>query len=99
VRFAGGDNQFSHGETAAWTADFSEAPGTSEVTFLIIQVVPDGREFEHWREAIRLADPQATRLAGQADLSIYVHGGSGSYRLRYVHGDDFLAEGAFEFVE
>jgi hypothetical protein len=99
VRFAGGDNQFSHGETANWTADFSEAPGTSEVTFFIIQVVPDGREFEHWREAIPLADPQSTRLTGQADLSIYVHGGAGSYRLRYVRGDELLAEGAFEFVE
>ena len=32
------------------------------------------------------------------ELSIYVHGGEGSYRIRYSEGDELLADGAFEFA-
>lgn len=93
-----GDNRFEHGDTAVWIADFREAPGAGEVRLMIIQVLPDGREFEHWREQIPLSDPSSTRLAGTADLSIYVHGGEGTYRLRYYRGEELLAEGAFAFI-
>ena len=92
------DNRFREGETAVWIADFSEAPGVSVIRKEIVQVLPDGREFEHWREDISLSDPGATRLVGQAELSLYAHGGEGSYRLRYLRGNELLAEGAFELV-
>lgn len=64
---------------------------------LIVQVLDDGREFEHWREEVSLADPHNRRFTGRADLSAFLHGGHGSYRLRYVRGDVLLAEGMFEF--
>jgi hypothetical protein len=92
------DNQFREGETAVWVADLSEAPGVPEIRKEIVQVLPDGREFEHWREQVPLSDPGATRLVGQAELSLYAHGGVGSYRLRYLRGDELLAEGTFELV-
>jgi hypothetical protein len=60
-------------------------------------VLPDGREFEHWREDIPV-DPGARRLVGRADLSIYLHGGDGRHLMRYLRGDTLLAEGAFELV-
>jgi len=92
------DNLFREGETAVWIADFREAPAVPEILKLIVQVLPDGREFEHWREQVAVSDPTATRLVGQAELSLYAHGGAGSYRLRYLRGDVLLAEGAFELV-
>ena len=92
------DNRFREGENAVWIADLSEAPGVSVIRKEIVQVLPDGREFEHWREDISLSDPNATRLVGHAELSLYAHGGVGSYRLRYLRGDELLAEGAFELV-
>jgi hypothetical protein len=92
------DNRFREGENAVWIADLSEAPGVSVIRKEIVQVLPDGREFEHWREDISLSDPNATRLVGHAELSLYAHGGVGSYRLRYLRGDVLLAEGAFELV-
>ena len=90
--------KFRPGDTAVWIADFSEAPDVPSIRLLIVQVLPDGREIEHWRQDIPLDDPQARRLVAGADLSIYVHGGEGSYRMRYLRGDELLAEGAFEFV-
>jgi hypothetical protein len=97
-RIAAPDNQFREGDPAVWIANFSRAPGTSEITKLIVQVLPDGRVFEHWREQVTISDPAATRLAGEAELSLYAHGGAGSYRLRYLVGDELLAEGTFELV-
>lgn len=70
----------------------------SEIRKEIIQVLPDGREVEHWREDILLSGPGTTRLVGHAELALYAHGGVGSYRLRYFRGDELLAEGAFELV-
>jgi hypothetical protein len=89
--------RFRAGETAVWIADFIEPPGAATIQLLIVQVLVDGREFEHWRQEIAV-DPNGSRLVAGADLSIYVHGGDGSYRLRYLRGDELLAEGAFEFV-
>jgi hypothetical protein len=89
--------RFRAGDTAVWIADFIEPPRTADIRLMIVQVLPDGREFEHWRQEITV-DPDASRLVAGADLSIYVHGGEGSYRLRYLRGDQLLAEGAFEFV-
>ena len=62
-----------------------------------MQVLPDGREFEHWREDIPV-DPSDRRLVGRADLSIYLHGGDGHHLMRYLRGDTLLAEGAFDLV-
>lgn len=93
------NSRFREGETAVWIADFDRAPGVPEILKLIVQILPDGREFEHWREMIPLSDPDATRLVGQAELSLYAHGGVGSYRLRYLNGNELLAEGAFELVD
>jgi hypothetical protein len=92
------DNTFREGEEAVWVADFREAPGAPEILRIIVQVLPDGREFEHWREQVPVSDPSATRLIGTAELSLYAHGGAGSYRLRYFRGDELLAEGTFELV-
>jgi hypothetical protein len=91
-------DRFAPGETAVWIAEFSDAPDVPEIRLLIVQILPDGREFEHWRQEIALDDPGARRLVAGADLSIYVHGGEGSYRMRYLRGDELLAEGVFEFT-
>lgn len=91
-------SRFRAAETAVWIAEFGDAPDVPVIRLLIVQVLPDGREFEHWRQDIALDDPGARRLVAGADLSIYVHGGEGSYRLRYLRGDQLLAEGAFEFL-
>jgi hypothetical protein len=90
--------EFHAGERAVWVADFTEAPNTSTVRLFIVQVLPDGREFEHWREDIPVADPAARRLVGGADLSIYLHGGDGRHVMRYMRGDTLLAEGEFELL-
>jgi hypothetical protein len=58
--------QFGEGQRAVWIADFSEAPNASTIRLFIVQVLPDGREFEHWREDIALADPAERRLVGGA---------------------------------
>ena len=92
----GATNRFREGETAVWIAHFREAPNASEILKLIVQVLPDGREFEHWREVIPVADPASTRLDAEAELSLYAHGGSGNYQLRYYRGDELLAAGTFE---
>ena len=68
------------------------------VRLFIVQVLPDGREFEHWREDIAIADPASRRLVGGADLSVFLHGGAGRHVMRYMRGDALLAEGVFEFV-
>jgi hypothetical protein len=68
------------------------------VRFIIVGILPDGREFEHWRQDMTVADPGGRQLVGMADLSIYVHGGAGSYRIRYFRGDTLLAEGTFELA-
>jgi hypothetical protein len=91
-------DRFGEGQSAVWVADFTQAPNAQSIRWLIVQVLPDGREFEHWREEIALADPSSRRLVGGADLSIYLHGGDGSYRMRYERGITLLAEGAFTFV-
>lgn len=91
-------NRFREGQAAVWIAYFQDAPRASTIRLLIVQVLPDGREFEHWREDIAIVDPSASRLVGGAVLSLYVHGGEGSYRMRYLRGENLLAEGAFEFV-
>ena len=59
---------------------------------------PDGRMTEHWNQEIAIADPAARRVVGMADLSVYAHGGPGTYRLRYLGGDQILVEGAFTLV-
>ena len=89
---------FRPGQTTIWLAHLSEPPDQPTVRFIIVQVLADGREFEHWRQDMTLADPGGRQLVGMADLSIYVHGGAGSYRMRYFRGDELLAEGAFEFA-
>jgi hypothetical protein len=90
-------SQFAEGQTAVWIADFTEAPNASTLRMFIIQVLTDGREFEHWREDIAV-DPSARRFVGSADLSIYLHGGDGRHVMRYMRGDTLLAEGAFDLV-
>lgn len=90
--------QFGPGQTAVWIADFSEPPDAPTIRLIIDRVLPDGRESEHWRQEIDLADPDGRRLVAMADLSTYVHGGEGSYRMRYFRDEELLAEGAFEFV-
>jgi hypothetical protein len=92
------DDAFGEGDQAVWVATFSRVPGVASVRLEIVQVLTDGRQFEHWREDMVLSDPSSRRLAGEAVLSIYVHGGEGSYRLRYLVGDELLAEGAFEMT-
>lgn len=87
-----------HGTSAVWIADFAESPDVPVILLMIVAVLPDGREFEHWRQEIPLADPAAKQLVAGADLSIYVHGGEGTYRLRYLRGDELLAEGTFVFI-
>ena len=89
---------FAEGESAVWIADFVAPPDVPTILLVIVAVVPDGREFEHWRQEIPLADPGARQLVAGADLSIYVHGGEGTYRLRYMRGDELLAEGTFVFI-
>ena len=89
---------FAPGETAIWVADFREAPAVPTIVLMIVQVLSDGREFEHWRQEIVLDDPSSRRLVAGADLQVYVHGGEGSYRMRYVRADELLAEGTFELV-
>jgi hypothetical protein len=90
-------SQFGEGQTAVWIADFVQPASSATVRLFIVQVLPDGREFEHWREDIPV-DPGARRLVGRADLSIYLHGGDGRHLMRYMRGDTLLAEGAFELV-
>ena len=89
---------FRPGQIAVWLADLGEPVAAPTVRFVIVQVLPDGREFEHWREDMPVADPGGGQLVGMADLSIYAHGGAGSYRMRYFRGDELLAEGAFELI-
>ncbi len=89
---------FRPGQTTVWLADLSEPPGAPTVRFIIVQILPDGREIEHWQQEMTIADPGGRQLVGMADLSIYVHGGAGSYRMRYLRGDELLAEGAFELA-
>ena len=91
-------SRFREGETAVWRANLAKPPAAPTVRFVIVQVLPDGREFEHWTQEIAVPDPGGHELVGMAELSIYVHGGEGSYRMRYYRGDELLAEGAFEFV-
>ena len=91
-------HQIGEGQDVVWVAALTEAPNASTIRFLLVQILPDGREFEHWREDVPLADRGAQRLEGSATLSIYLHSGEGSYRMRYMRGDTLLAEGAFEFV-
>ena len=91
-------DRFVPGQSAVWIADFREAPDVPTIRLMIVQVLADGREVEHWRQDIPLDDPQGRRLVAGADLSIYVHGGEGNYRMRYLRGDELLAEGAFEFA-
>jgi hypothetical protein len=91
-------DQFGPGEAAVWIANFREAPEVPMIRLQIIEALPDGRLLEHWQQDIPLDDPGARRLVAGADLSIYLHGGAGSYRMRYLRGVELLAEGAFEFV-
>jgi hypothetical protein len=92
------EDTFTHGASAVWIANFVEPPEVPAILLLIVAVLPDGREFEHWRQEIPLADPAAKQLIAGADLSVYVHGGEGTYRLRYLRGDELLAEGTFVFI-
>jgi hypothetical protein len=92
------EDTFTHGASAVWIADFAEPPDVPVILLMIVAVLPDGREFEHWRQEIPLSDPAANQLVAGADLSIYVHGGEGTYRLRYLRGDELLAEGTFVFI-
>jgi hypothetical protein len=94
----GSTARFRPGQTAIWLADLSEPVAESTVRFIIVQVLPDGRELEHWRQDMAVADPGGRQLVGMADLSIYVHGGAGSYRMRYFRGDELLAAGTFELI-
>jgi hypothetical protein len=90
---------FETGTTAYWSADLPRPATSQNVFFMIIQVLPDGREFEHWRQEVTLADPKRERIVGSADLFVYAHNGAGHYRMRYVEGDAILAEGEFDLVE
>jgi hypothetical protein len=92
------EDTFTHGASAVWIAEFVEPPDVPTILLIIVAVLPDGRVFEHWRQEIPLADPAARQLVAGADLSIYVHGGEGTYRLRYLRGDELLAEGTFVFI-
>lgn len=94
----GSTTTFRPGQTTIWLADLSEPPDAPTVRFIIVQVLPDGREIEHWRQEMTIADAGGRQLVGMADLSIYVHGGAGSYRMRYFRGDELIAEGAFELA-
>jgi hypothetical protein len=84
--------------TAVWIAQLREAPGTPVIRFLILEARPDGRLTEHWNQEIAVADPEARRITGMATLSLFAHGGPGTYLLRYVRGNDILAEGPFTLV-
>lgn len=89
--------RFGEGQTAVWIADFIQRANVNTVRMFIVQVLPDGREFEHWREDIPV-DSATRRLVGRADLSIYLHGGDGRHLMRYMRGDTLLAAGGFDLV-
>jgi hypothetical protein len=88
--------EFQLGQVATWVAEL-RVPVSGSVWFVIEERLPDGREFEHWRQELPLTGP-TRRITGMADLSIYAHAGAGTYLLRYQVGDDIVAEGAFELV-
>jgi hypothetical protein len=88
--------EFRLGQVATWVAEL-RVPVSGSVWFVIVQRLPDGREFEHWRQELPLTGP-TRRITGMADLSIYAHNGAGTYLLRYQDGDAILAEGAFKLT-
>jgi hypothetical protein len=90
---------FRLGGTAVWVAHLKAVAPGGRLRFLIFEALPDGRLFEHWNQEIDIADPAGTRVVGMADLSVYAHGGAGSYVLRYESGDQVLAEGRFTLVQ
>ena len=92
-------DHFHAGETAVWIFRSGSPPATEELRFVVHQVLADGREFEHWAQAIQVEDPSASTLVGMADLATYAHGGAGTYRMRYLRGDEILAEGLFELAQ
>ena len=89
-------SRFGPGPLAFWSANLARPASNPNVFFMIIQVLPDGREFEHWRQEVTLADPNRRRIVGSADLFVFAHNGAGHYRMRYVDGEAILAEGAFD---
>lgn len=94
----GPSSTFRIGATAAWVAQLKQMPATPALRSVIVEPRADGRMTAHWNQEIAIADPVATRVVGMADLSAYAHGGPGTYLLRYLGGDQILAEGAFTLV-
>ena len=50
---------FRPDQTTIWLADLSKPPDAPTVRFIIVQVLPDGREFEHWRQDMCVRSTQS----------------------------------------
>ena len=93
------DDTYAPGELASWRATFTASVGSSEVLWMLIERLTDGREFEHWRESVVIDDPSCKTLSDQRDLWIYAHNGAGTYVMRYQRADgSVLAEGTLRLV-
>lgn len=89
---------FELGARAVWRASLSRPAGVDEVRLVIVQPMPDGRESAHWSERLERLERGQRTIVSTATLSDFSHGGTGRYVMRYVAGDEILAEGTFELT-
>ena len=90
---------FRTGELAAWRADLKVPVGSTGLVWVIVQPLPSGLEFEHWRQPLAIIDPTLGVIVNQLNLWLYSHGGAGTYVMRYTRSDgQVLAEGTFQLV-
>lgn len=83
----------------AWSADLTRPVNGSLVTWLVVRLDSTGAE----RPVFDVEEPTdqmgGTRLANAGDLALLLGHAEGTYVMRYLEGNEVLAEGSFTLVE
>jgi hypothetical protein len=87
--------RFPHSTLAVWIVTLSRPAPEAGLEFVVIARLSDGREIPHWTEAVDDVHAGQRTIVSAGRLSDFAHGGTGTYVMRYMAGEQVLAEGRF----
>lgn len=83
----------------AWSADLIRPVNATFVTWLVVRLESTGTELPVFDVEEPTDQVGVTTLANAGDLALLVGHAAGTYVMRYLDGDEVLAEGLFTLVE
>jgi hypothetical protein len=83
----------------AWSASLLMPAGATSLTFILASKSASGVEQIIVKTEVDISNPDVDTIANDADLALLVGRKAGTYVMRYLRGNDLLAEGQFRLVK